>query len=124
MRRATTSQSSLGVVRHEVEAAADPLHRAADDAQRAQLLAGVVQRDGELEPFAHHVGGDAVAIVGYGCLRERAQRVAIELVARRARVGGEVGELVLVARDAGVGGLDRIERGVRQHVAIRDLVHL
>ena len=121
---AATSQSCSVSYAIRSKQRADLLHRAADDAQRAQLLAGVVQRDRELEPLGHHVGGDAVAVVGARRALERGERVAVELVACVARVGREVGELVLVAGDAGVGRRDRIERGVREHVLVRDLVHL
>ena len=36
----------------------------------------------------------------------------------------EPGELVLVAGNAGVGCCDRVERRVREHILVGDLVHL
>ena len=51
----------------------------------AQVLAGLVQRDRELESFGHHIGRDAVAIVARGRALERRERVAVELGACIAR---------------------------------------
>ncbi len=77
----------FGVVRHEVEARTDVLHRAADDAQRAQLLARVVQLHREAEPLGHHVGRDAVAVIRPVRALECRQRVAVKFVALVTRLG-------------------------------------
>ncbi len=114
----------LGLVGHEIEAGPDVLHRAADDAQRPQLFARVVQLDRELETLAHDVGRDPVAVVDALRLFEPGERLPIECGAFVARGGGVVGELVVVARDARVGRRDRVERGVCEHVFVRDVVDL
>ena len=102
-----------GVAGHEVEGHAHRLHRAAEHAEVAETLTGVVLRDRELEPFAHHLGGDAVGVghrVGVDG-GEGPQAGAVVLGAFGGAVGGEVGHLVVVAGDALTGGGERVERG-------------
>ena len=90
-----------GVAGHEVEGHAHVLHRAAEHAQVAQALAGVVLVERELEPLAHaprpRCGRRRSSTVG-GV--ERAQRGAVVLGAFGGAVGGVVGHLVVVAGDA------------------------
>ena len=115
----------LGVVGHEVEAAADLLHRAPDDPQR---------RAAPRRRRAARTASWSRSVITSAAMRSRSSvrgaRSSAASVSRSswsralARVGREVGELVLVAGDAGVGRGDRIERGVREHVLIRDLVNL
>ena len=77
-----------GVAGHEVERHAHGLHRAAEHAEVAQPLTGVVLGERELEPFAHHLGGDAVGVglcsVG-GVERAQRRRGRARRVRRRRR---------------------------------------
>ena len=56
----------------------------------------------ELEPLAHHLGGDAVGVGLHvvDAASSARERGAVELGALGGAVGGEVGHLVVVARDA------------------------
>jgi len=68
-----------GAGRHEVEDLANRLHRTADDAQIPEPLADRVAIDGCLEPLAHNVSGQPVALAFGGQRRERAQRRPVQL---------------------------------------------
>ncbi len=123
MRSAITCQSSAVSRRHQVERHAHGLHRAPEHAQVAQPLAGVVLGERELEPFPHHLGGDAVGVgLQLGGV-ERAERGPVELGALGGAVGGEVGHLVVVPADALTGGGQRIERGEALDVVVGEVVH-
>ena len=113
----------LGVARHEVEGHPHVLHRAPEDAEVAQALAGVVLLERELEPLAHHrrrrCGRRRRDDRGGG---ERAQRGAVVLGALVDPVGGVVGHLVVVAGDALAGRRERIEGGEALDVGVGELV--
>ena len=113
-----------GVAGHQVERHAHVLHRAAEHAQVAEALAGVVLLERELEPLAQHLGGDAVGVGRRSAVAvERAQRGAVVLGALVAPVGGVVGHLVVVAGDALAGRGERIERGEALDVAVGEVEH-
>ena len=109
----------VGVARHEVEGHAHGLHRAAEDAQVAQALAGVVLGRARARAVRasprRRCGRRRSAIVG-GV--ERAQRGAVELGALVDAVGGVVGHLVVVAGDARAGRRERIEGGEALDVVV------
>ena len=79
----------LGVARHQVEDHPHALHRAAEDADVAQALAGVVLLERELEPLSQRPGGDAVGIGVDGRGRERAQGGPVVLGAFGSMPSGE-----------------------------------
>ena len=109
--------------RHQVEHHAHVLDRAAQHAEVAEPLAGVVLLERELEPLPQHLGGDAVGVGFDGRGVERSQGGAIVLGALVAARGGVVGHLVVVAGDALAGRAQRIERSEALHVAVGELEH-
>ena len=69
----------LGIARHQVEDHAHALHRAPEDTDVAQALAGVVLFERELETLPERAGRDAVGVVRDVGRRERPQRGAVVL---------------------------------------------
>ena len=118
-RSAIVCHCSSVSARHQVEDHAHALHRAPEDADVAQALAGVVLLERELEAFPERAGGDAVGVVRDVGRGERPQRGAVVLRALVDSVGGVVGHLVVVAGDALAGRAQRIEGGEALDVANR-----
>ncbi len=113
----------VGVERHQVEALANDLNRAADDPQGPEVLVGVVEVDLVLEPVAHDRGRQAIGIVGLRCAVQRGNGLACELHSRGLTRRREVGHLVVVRRDPEECRAARRPRGVFLDVTIGDAVH-
>ena len=113
-----------GVAGHEVERHAHGLHRAAEHAEVAQPLAGVVL--GRARARAVRACTSAAmrsASVSAASAASSARSVvAVELGAFGGAVGGEVGHLVVVAGDALTGGGERVERGEPLDVVLGEVV--
>ena len=98
--------------------------RAGDDAHLAGHGAGVVHLQGQPEPLLHGLLGHPLPLVGRGDQVELGQRAAVEVGQGGVALRGEVGQAVVVAGDADVGGADRVQRGPLVDIAVCDLVNL
>jgi len=94
------------LVGHEVEDVAHLLGRGGDDVQVAEVLAGVVEFEGQPVTLGDRRLRDRVDVVGRLEVRERGQQFALGGRAGLRPGGGEVGQLVVVARQAEAGGAD------------------
>ena len=95
---------------------------AAEHAQVAQALTRIVLFERQLEPLAHHVGGDAIGVADDRGGVERAQRGSVVLGAFVDAVGRVVGHLVVVPGDALARGRERVERGEPLDVGVGERV--
>ena len=86
--------------------------------------AGVVHLQRQPEPLLHGLLGHPFPLVGRGDQVELGQRAAVEVGLGGVALRGEVGQAVVVAGDAGVGGADRVQRGPLVDIAVCDLVNL
>ncbi len=108
----------VGGARHEIEAEAYLRHRAADDAERAQLLVGLGELHADLEVARERLGRDPLRVVTRMLVRELVQRRACVVQTLRDPVGRVVGELGIVPGDPLEGRSDRVERGRPNHEPI------
>ena len=103
---------------HQVERAADALHRRGQHVHAREVVARLVQLRVDGECFAHHLAQDAVAFGFEGRRLQVRERVPREPVAQLEALDRVVRQFVLVPGDTEVGGGDGIERGQRFDVRV------
>ena len=74
----------------------------------------------QAEPLDERLARDPLALVDRRSVADVGQHLAVEPLAGVEPVGGEVGQPVVVARDAGVGREHRVERSGLLDVAVGD----
>ena len=112
----------FGLRGEEVERLPHLLGARPEHGDGSQVLAQIVEQHPRLEALAHHPGRHAI---GVGLDRQRVQRAQCGAVVGGTfigRVGGEIGQLVVVARDPGTGRADRIQPGECADVGVGKLV--
>ena len=112
----------LGVLGHEVEDVAQVLQRGRDDVERHLVEAGRVDLLVQLEPVAQRGDRHAVDVVDRFDVGQGGQGLPAQRGERGSTGGGDVVEVLFVARDAGVGRHDRAQPDGGVEVVVRDAV--
>ena len=101
------------------------VQRPGDDAHLAGDQTGVVQLEGQAESLLHGLLRDPLVLRRAGVTGfELGQGAPVELGQGGVTLGGEVGEPVVVAGDADMGGADRVQAGPLVDVGVGDGVNL